>query len=584
MTEGRVSGDSSPEDGATTHAGAAAAEPVAVAGAAGLVAPRELELKYSVPDPRAMREWLESGWGGAIAAAQMDPERVSSVEDRYFDTARGALARAGFGARLRRVEDGATSLTVKSISRDRPPVGNAASGPGPGAVALAALAQRVEVEGPATDRLDPMDWPSSPARELVDELRGAARLRLLFTVRQRRHSRQVSLPEGRVEVTLDEVTVLHGVRSVGSFCALEVEAADGRVAALARLAGLLEASGLVGPEPRSKEEIARKMVSDAGAHPARRLPRVPKVPGISTSDPLPAAGRKVLRMHLARMLSFEAGTRSGADIEDLHRMRVATRRMRGAWRVFEGAYRPRLQRRYVRELREAAAALGRVRDMDVLLDGLAAYERSLPDEGRVALAPLRSDWARQREEARQGLMAYLDSRRYRDFVEDYLDFVETPGAGERPPLPGEPDLVRDTAGSRILAAFERVRAYQAAIAWADMTTLHALRIEGKRLRYTLEFFAEVLPATAGRLIGTVTAMQDHLGLMNDAHVAAGLARAWLRANATRVSATSAEAVGLYLAAREDEERRLRRSFMPLWRRITGRGFRRALALAVAAIE
>lgn len=582
MTEGRLDGVGSPEDGATTHAGTAAGETET---AAGLATTHELELKYSVPDPSALREWLGSGWGGAIAAAEMDPERVSSVEDRYFDTARGALARAGFGARLRRVEDGTTSLTVKSVSRDRPRVGPAASGPAAvGPAALAALAQRVEVEGPATARLDPTDWPSSPAQELVDELRGAARLRLLFTVRQRRHSRRISLPEGRVEVTLDQVTVLRGVRNVGTFCALEVEAADDRVDALARLADLLEASGLVTPEPRSKEEIARQMVSDAGAHPARPLPRVPKAPGISASDPLPAAGRKVLRMHLARMLSFEAGTRSGADIEDLHRMRVATRRMRGAWRVFEGTYRPRLQRRYVRELREAAAALGQVRDMDVLLDGLAAYERGLPDEGRTALAPLRADWVRQREEARQGLMAYLDSRRYRDFVDDYLDFVETPGAGERPPLPGEPDLVRDTAGSRILAAFERVRAYQAAIAWADMTTLHALRIEGKRLRYTLEFFAEVLPASAGSLIRTVTAMQDHLGLMNDAHVAAGLARTWLRANATRVSATSAEAVGLYLAASEDEERRLRRSFMPIWRRITGRGFRRALALAVAAIE
>jgi len=40
------------------------------------------------------------------------------------------------------------------------------------------------------------------------------------------------------------------------------------------------------------------------------------------------AGRKVLRTHFARMLANEAGTRLGEDIEELHDMRVATRRLR----------------------------------------------------------------------------------------------------------------------------------------------------------------------------------------------------------------------------------------------------------------
>ena len=88
-------------------------------------------------------------------------------------------------------------------------------------------------------------------------------------------------------------------------------------------------------------------------------------------------------MHLARMLHFEAGTRSGEDIEDLHRMRVATRRMRAAWRVFDGAYRRKVQRRYVRELRAHRRALGEVRDIDVLLEDLDDLHRQ-PARARVA--------------------------------------------------------------------------------------------------------------------------------------------------------------------------------------------------------
>jgi CHAD domain-containing protein len=288
-------------------------------------------------------------------------------------------------------------------------------------------------------------------------------------------------------------------------------------------------------------------------------------------------------MHLARMLHFEAGTRSGEDAEDLHRMRVATRRMRAAWRVFDGAYRPKLQRRYVSELRSIARALGEVRDIDVQLEHLETYAGSLPVSGREAIEPLRQAWRRQREAARGRLVARLDSRQYRDFVDDYLDFTESPGAGVIQTPMGSPSLVRDTVGSRTLAAYEHVRAYETIITWADVPTLHALRIECKRLRYTLEYFAEVMPISARKLISTVTDVQDHLGLLNDADVASTVTRAWLNANAPNLPAASRDAVGLYLDSREADLERLRRSFRPLWRRVTGRPFRRALGAAVTQI-
>jgi CHAD domain-containing protein len=237
------------------------------------------------------------------------------------------------------------------------------------------------------------------------------------------------------------------------------------------------------------------------------------------------------------------------------------------------------------DLRGLGRALGDVRDLDVLLEGLDAYIASLPQTGGEALEPLRTAWRDDRERARQHLIALLDSRTYHDFVEDYLELTETAGAGARAtsPDPGEPILVRDTAGSRILAAYEHVRSYETVMGWADVTTLHALRIAGKRLRYTLEYFAEVLPITSRALITGVTEMQDHLGLMNDAQVAATLTRDWLNAHAAELSSSTREAVGLYLERREDDAERYRRTFRPLWRRITGRAFRRSLGAVVTQI-
>jgi triphosphatase len=541
--------------------------------------PREVELKYLVRDLEALRGWLAKDWGGALDGVEAGNERTVEVEDRYIDTAYGALAQAGFGARLRREDDGPVSVTVKSASHDRP-----AEGVGDDEVDPRALSRRVEVEGPAGAQLDPELWPPSAARELINEVRDGARLRTLFTINQRRERRTLALDDGPVAVTLDRVAVFRGARPLSSFSVLEIEAPKGSGADLRRLAALVEATGFVVPEPRSKEEIARHYVAKAAEDPTHRLPRVPTSPGIKADDPLGEAGRKVLRMHLARMLHFEAGARLGEDAEELHRMRVATRRMRAAWRVFDGAYRRKVQQRYVKELRSVARALGEVRDIDVLLEHLDDYMSRLPAPGRTALEPLRNAWRRDREVARKALVDRLDSRQYRQFVDDYLDFTESPGAAEvRLPL-GQPSLVRDTAGSRILQAYERVRAYQTIITWADVGTLHALRIEGKRLRYTLEYFSEVLPVNARQLIVGVTQMQDHLGLLNDADVAARVTRDWLNLNAPLLPARSREAVGLYLDSREAEVEQLRRSFRPLWRRITGRGFRRALGVAITHIE
>ena len=300
-------------------------------------------------------------------------------------------------------------------------------------------------------------------------------------------------------------------------------------------------------------------------------------------DSLAEAGRKVLRFHFARMLEREAGTRQGDDLEELHSMRVATRRMRAAWRVFGDGFRHGPSRRYVSELRTVATALGAVRDQDVLLDGLTAYMASLPGEEGVALAPLHESWQAVRNEAREHLVKLLDGDGYQRFVEDYVSFVETSGAGGRVMRATDPHRVRDTAPSRVWAAYEQLRAYDATLTWADVPTLHVLRIAGKRLRYTLEFFREVLGADATALIARVTALQDHLGLLHDADVAAHLAREFLASSAAGLSAETIQAVGRYLASREKEVARLRRTLPAVWRPLVGDAFRRALGRAVSVI-
>lgn len=538
----------------------------------------EVELKYAVADPDALHDRLDSGLLDGVARFSEGPWRNVDIEDRYVDTVDGSLEAAGYGVRLRRL-DGIRLVTVKSMAQGTPLEGEPE-----------ALHRRLELEAPASARLDPRTWPESPARQRVEELVPGERLRTRFTVVQRRLERELVSDQGRATLSMDVAEVRRRGRPLGAFTTLEVEAGAGSDGLLALLAGPLEATGLLRVERRSKERIAQEMVAAAAAAaasaaaPSRTRPAVPKHAGVRLDDPLAEAGRKVLGLHLARMLAMEDGARSGEDPEHVHKMRVATRRMRATWRVFDGAYRPRAQKRYVRELRTVAATLGSVRDMDVQLDHLARYAQGLDDATGAGLEPLADAWRTRRDRARQELLALLDSKVYRRFVDDYLDLVATPGADAAEADGARPMRVRDTAAGRIWQAYEQVRAHEAGLPWADVPALHALRIDGKRLRYTLEAFREVLPARqTDELLATVTRMQDHLGLLNDADVAAAATRAWLMSASSGVAPAAREAAGAYLISREAEMPRLRRSFPAVWRRVAGPAFRRRLALAISSL-
>jgi CHAD domain-containing protein len=310
---------------------------------------------------------------------------------------------------------------------------------------------------------------------------------------------------------------------------------------------------------------------------------VGKTPGVLAEDHLAEAGRKVLRFHLARMIARESGAREGRDAEELHAMRVATRRQRAAWRIFGDAFRNGRTKAYRARLRDVASRLGAVRDLDVLLEAADAYRADLPAGEQRALEPLLSAWRSHRDDARVLLVRELDSDGYRRWLDDYAEFVRHEGTAVMPVGPTAPHRVRDTAASRIQAAYEQVRAYEPVLRWADVETLHDLRIAGKWLRYSLEFVRDALPDDAAGLIARVTALQDHLGMLNDADVAAHLARSFLVEHGGSLSQAESAAIGRYLVSREREVARLRRTVGRPWRGVVGLAFRRSLGRTLAAL-
>ncbi len=664
--------------------------------------PVEIELKYRVLDAAAGDRYLVVG--GIAGFQPTTPVRTTQVEDRYIDTAGGAMARAGFAARIRQTAK-ETIVAVKSSAR-RAGTGN--------------VHRRQELEGPADRTAHPRDWPPSDARSLLLEHCGDAPLVEVVTIRQLRRKRILERDGTAVELSLDEVDAVSRSRVVGRFVELEVELIRGDEAGLAEIDRALAADPGLAPAETSKLQSALRAVAaaepkrgrrgasvltatddengnaepgksgppigavveailaeldattsetdeapeavattdspdadldppvdpgaraaaepggvtvpdpaaaaatrprpestgDAGPSPIAATPRSPdrprrrskakpaapasadestpeedvrphlvvgKTPGVLAEDHIAEAGRKVLRFHLARMIAKEAGTRDGSDPEDLHTMRVATRRQRAAWRVFGEAFRPGRTKKHRERLREVAARLGAVRDLDVLIEAADAYRADLPVAEQRALEPLIAAWRLHRDDARQLLMRELDSDGYRRWLDDYAEFVRHEGVAARPVVPTEPHRVRDTAASRIQAAYEHVRSYEPVLRWADVDTLHELRIHGKWLRYSMEFVREALGPEADGLIARVTALQDHLGLMKDADVAAHLARSFLVERAGSISDGESAAIARYLVSREKEVARLHRTVGRSWRGVAGIAFRRALGRALAGL-
>jgi CHAD domain-containing protein len=316
-----------------------------------------------------------------------------------------------------------------------------------------------------------------------------------------------------------------------------------------------------------------------------------QAPDVQPEDALAEAGRKVLRYHFTAMLRHEAGTRRGEDREALHDMRVATRRLRAAFEVFGAVFKPKVLKTHLKRLRTAGRSLGRVRDLDVCLEKAGHYLQTLAAAEHQGLQPLLDTWEQERQAAHSRLVAYLDSPEYREFTEQFFVFLTTPGTGARPipaTLPAAPQ-VRDTAPVLIYTRLAAVRAYAAVLPSATVEQLHALRIECKKLRYTVEFFREVLGREVKAVINNLKDLQDHLGDLNDAQVATHILNDFLAAWDSRQAALplaarqSPESVVAYLAYRHAERHRLITTFHDMWQRFERQEFRTNLALALAVL-
>jgi CHAD domain-containing protein len=549
----------------------------------------EIEAKYVVLDPRTYTTLTRLH---QIADFQLAEGGTRSILDRYLDTPDHAIFSAGYACRLRRQND-ETVITVKSLST-------------PGEAQDDLLHRRIELQISLDEGLEltPSRWPKGPLHDLVLEAVGEQELTEILEIKQARQVRYLldSDENTIAELDLDQVQIRGGQAARGkstggkssgdrpayAFTELEIELMEGGNEADLKqvMAHLSRMDGLVA-QPTSKFERGLALVAGGSVTAHHRR-------SIKPRQMVGEATRILLRTLFLKMQLHEEGTYAGADIEELHDMRVAIRRMRTLLRVTKGYIDLKALGPVCTGLRQTGRVLGAVRDMDVFREKTEAYlaQSETPPH---TLAPLMQVWNVEYAHRRNDMLTYLGDRDYARFKQRFWGHLE-----RKLPTRGKPARVSDVVHDVIAAQLRRLQDSSASIGGPvqDYEAYHQVRIDAKLLRYSLEFFRGVLGAEAQKAIEVLKHLQDHFGDLQDAVVAAHHLRAvtaygtWTAPRQTHllwkyadgsdpIDAASRDAIWAYLSAREAEVEVLTAATPQVWQQFQDRTLPELVEAALA---
>ncbi len=499
----------------------------------------EIELKFAV-SPEAAGSLLHLP---PLRRARDLGERC--IDSRYFDTAGGRLQRDGIALRVRRQGDSFVQTakmfdpaghTAFRLEREDP-----VTGPRP----CAALLRQAAGSGYA-DIAD---------ADLVPAFRTMINRRVLMLEDQGRGSRvEVAIDNGFVEAS--------GAREPLS--EIELELMEGGVGDLYSLA-----LGMHRQTPLAIEVFTKSQRGYAlgGGLPPAWSKAGAFVLGPDTS--LDDAIALTLGRCYGHWMNNQAAALDGRDIEGVHQMRVALRRLRAALELFAPWLGDGSQARFTADVKWIAASLAAVRDLDVFSQVILAPLREA-FQGDDDLAHLEACMENRRRKACRRLVLALGSPRYTSVVLTLGQWIAERGWSAGDPVLDSP--AGSHVGQALSEAYADVLSRGESFATLNAVARHRLRLRIKRLRYAIQFVGPAFRGT-GPWLQALSDLQDALGVANDAVVAGDLIRCSTRSafDRRRLARAAGLVAGWWAARGEHLESNARarwRTFTelePFWR-------------------
>ncbi len=211
------------------------------------------------------------------------------------------------------------------------------------------------------------------------------------------------------------------------------------------------------------------------------------------------------------------GAKTSRHIEHVHRMRVACRRLRTALAAFDTIIARKSGRRWLQSIRRLGRSLGEVRDLDVQIDFLDAYERRQEDRAdHPGIERLLLRLTQRRDRRQRHLRRSLDRFERESTVLDMLKAATGLKVKSRlrPSNSAGP-----VAAEAVLGRLEEWLAKENCLTDPhDVEAHHDFRIAAKRLRYAVELFQPVFGVEVEEMLERTRKVQKILGDLHDCDV------------------------------------------------------------------
>lgn len=466
---------------------------------------REIELKFT-----GTLEALETLRRSKLFKAYGDGRvRTRHLTSTYFDTPDSDLAQRGVSLRIRK--DGPKlTQTIKTMNGKSAPRWD-----------------RAEQDAPVTGlRPDPSLVADSHVRKTLSDWQDRDELRPQFETDFRRTAMPLRAGEARIEAAFDigEVKALGARAGVNVRLAeLELELKDGPTRDLFDLARKVARASPLRFAMETKADRGYGLALGSPDKPVRAKP-LQLEPDMTSSD----AFAMILAEGLRQIIANENAILRARDVEGVHQMRVAIRRLRSAISAFGGAYDHGEIARIKGELSWLAKTLGMARDWDVFLErSVKPVQTAFP--GDSGLDELTAATRNARRTAWESVLITLESERYRVLMIDIAAAVSgaawTGSNGvhaERSldePSPYDRPIAK-TARKCLHKRLRKVRRLGGRIEELSVPERHEMRIALKRLRYAADFLQSCFERKpAARYLSALSKLQDVFGELNDAAMA-----------------------------------------------------------------
>ena len=402
----------------------------------------------------------------------------------------------------------------------------------------------------------PQDLPASALRQKLAEV---LEIRAL-------------LPRAKISVTLTELELLAENEQVvacaeltefGPNCLLKLQAGKGSRKRFRKLARKLEQLGEVCPLPMLRQLEAA--LTAAGRSLAECEPVT--LPALEPDMDSRAAAKLIFRALLAAMQRNQQGVLDNIDTEFLHDFRVAIRRTRSLLALMKDALEPEIRRRFQAGFRELGKVTGPARDLDVQLLTEEECRARLPESLHQGLDRFFADLRDRRSQEQIKLTEGLTAPECRTLLADWQAYLEQEDGGSSSTAAQSAERIIRKQFAKLLQGIQNLDKD------SSDEDVHQVRIQGKKLRYALEFFRSLYPAKKmERLIKDLKQLQDCLGHWNDLSVQEEMLAQYLSQIGPDVegAAPLAAAVGALLLDSDTRRQQARAGLAAAFQEFTGR--------------